>query len=53
MFLLGMLTGIAALLPVIGPWTIFLPIGFYYLLTDNIFQGLAVNIWGNNFILPL
>ena len=45
-FLLGMLTGIAALLPVIGPWTIFLPIGFYYLLTDNIFQGLAVLIYG-------
>jgi predicted PurR-regulated permease PerM len=41
-----MLTGIAALLPVIGPWTIFLPIGFYYLLTDNIFQGLAVLTYG-------
>lgn len=45
-FLLGLLTGFAALLPVIGPWTIFLPVGFYYILTDNIVQGLAVLIYG-------
>jgi predicted PurR-regulated permease PerM len=45
-FLLGLLTGLAALLPVIGPWTIFLPIGFYYILTDNIFKGLGVLFYG-------
>ena len=45
-FLLGLLTGLAALLPVVGPWTIFLPVGFYYILTDNFVQGLAVLIYG-------
>ncbi len=45
-FLLGLLTGLAALLPVVGPWTIFLPVGFYYLLIGEIIQGLAVLAYG-------
>jgi predicted PurR-regulated permease PerM len=45
-FLLGLLTGLAALLPVIGPWTIFLPVGFYYILVGEIVQGLAVLVYG-------
>lgn len=45
-FLLGLLTGLAALLPVIGPWTIFLPVGFYYILIGEIAQGLAVLTYG-------
>ena len=45
-FLLGLLTGLAALLPVVGPWTIFLPVGFYYILIGEIVQGLAVLTYG-------
>ncbi|KYC45572.1 MAG: putative inner membrane protein [Candidatus Methanofastidiosum methylothiophilum] len=45
-FLLGLLTGLAALLPVVGPWTIFLPVGFYYLLTGEIVQGFAILTYG-------
>lgn len=45
-FLLGLLTGLAALLPVVGPWTIFLPVGFYYILTGEIAQGFAVLTYG-------
>ena len=45
-FLLGLLTGLAALLPVVGPWTIFLPVGFYYLLIGEIVQGLAILLYG-------
>lgn len=45
-FLLGLLTGFAALLPVVGPWTIFLPVGFYYILIGEIVQGLAVLTYG-------
>jgi len=52
-FLLGLLTGLAALLPVVGPWTIFLPVGFYYLLIGEIIQGLAVLIYGVVFLFIL
>ena len=45
-FLLGLLTGLAALLPVVGPWTIFLPVGFYYILVGEIVQGLAILLYG-------
>ncbi|MDY1590606.1 MAG: AI-2E family transporter [Methanofastidiosum sp.] len=45
-FLLGILTGLAAILPVVGPWTIFLPVGFYYILIGEIIQGFAVLIYG-------
>ena len=45
-FLLGLLVGLAALLPVAGPWTIYIPVGFYYLLLDDIFRGLTLLIFG-------
>lgn len=45
-FLLGLLTGLAALLPVVGPWTIFLPVGFYYILIGEIVQGLVILAYG-------
>ncbi|MEN6379262.1 MAG: AI-2E family transporter [Methanofastidiosum sp.] len=45
-FLLGLLVGLAGLLPVIGPWTIYLPIAFYFFLIGDIFRGLILLIFG-------
>ncbi len=49
-FLLGLLVGIAALLPVVGPWTIYLPIGFYFLLIGDLFRGFALLAFGVAFL---
>ncbi|HNR44201.1 MAG TPA: AI-2E family transporter [Methanofastidiosum sp.] len=45
-FLLGLLVGLAALLPVAGPWTIYIPVGFYFLLVGDLFRGLTLLIFG-------
>lgn len=45
-FLLGLLVGLAALLPVAGPWTIYIPVGFYYLLLGDLFRGVALLLFG-------
>jgi predicted PurR-regulated permease PerM len=45
-FLLGLLVGLAALLPVAGPWTIYIPVGFYFLLLGDLFRGLVLLIFG-------
>jgi len=45
-FLLGLLVGLAALLPVAGPWTIYFPVGFYFLLIGDVFRGIVLLIFG-------
>jgi predicted PurR-regulated permease PerM len=45
-FLLGLLVGLAALLPVAGPWTIYIPVGFYFLLIGDVFRGVVLLIFG-------
>jgi len=45
-FLLGLLVGLAALMPVAGPWIVYIPVGFYYLLLGDLFMGLALLIFG-------
>ncbi|KYC46202.1 MAG: putative inner membrane protein [Candidatus Methanofastidiosum methylothiophilum] len=45
-FLLGLLVGLASLLPIIGPWTVFVPLGAYYLFIGNYLKGAALLIYG-------
>ncbi|NMA30341.1 MAG: AI-2E family transporter [Candidatus Methanofastidiosa archaeon] len=52
-FLLGLLTGLAALLPVVGPWTVFVPVGFYYLLVGDMIRGLIILTYGVIFLFIL
>ena len=45
-FLLGLLTGLSALMPIIGPWAIFLPLGFYYILVGGVVKGFIILVYG-------
>ena len=45
-FLLGLLVGLAGLLPVAGPWIIYFPVAFYFLLMGDVFRGLVILIFG-------
>jgi predicted PurR-regulated permease PerM len=45
-FLLGLLVALASLLPIIGPWAVFIPLGAYYLALGNYFRGFALLIYG-------
>ncbi|KYC53500.1 MAG: putative inner membrane protein [Candidatus Methanofastidiosum methylothiophilum] len=49
-FLLGLFVGFAALLPVTGPWTVFIPVGVFYLLIGDLFRGFALLIYGVAFL---
>ena len=56
----GMIIAVVALVPLVGPEMIFVPIALYYLLTQDYTTGLALLVFGvifltvipNNFILP-
>lgn len=45
-FLLGLLVGFASLLPIIGPWAVFVPLGIYYINLGNYFRGFGLLIYG-------
>ena len=45
-FLLGLLVGLAALMPVAGPWLVYIPVGVYYLLLGDLFRGLVLLAFG-------
>lgn len=58
--LLGFLTGIASLIPVVGATLVWLPTALYVLVTVEIWRGVALLIWGvlaissvDNFVRPL
>ena len=45
-FLLGLLVGLSSFLPVIGPWTVFVPLGVYYLFLGEYLRGVILLIYG-------
>ncbi len=45
-FLLGLIVALASLLPVVGPWTVFIPLGAYYIALGNYFRGIALLVYG-------
>jgi len=48
--ILAILTGIFALLPVVGSWTVYLPLTLYYLLIGEMWKGVEVFIFGLIFL---
>jgi predicted PurR-regulated permease PerM len=58
--LLGFLTGVASLIPVVGSALIWVPTAIYVLVTGEIWRGVALVLWGaiaigsvDNFVRPL
>ncbi len=49
-FLLGLLVGFAALLPVTGPWLVFIPVGLFYLFIGDMLRGATLLIYGGAFL---
>jgi predicted PurR-regulated permease PerM len=45
-FLLGLLVGLASFLPIVGSWTIFIPLGAYHLYLGNYLKGVLLLIYG-------
>ncbi|HNV93555.1 MAG: putative inner membrane protein [Candidatus Methanofastidiosum methylothiophilum] len=45
-FLLGLLVGLASFLPIVGSWTIFIPLGIYHLFLGNYIKGVLLLIYG-------
>ncbi len=48
--LLAILTGIFAFLPIVGGWTIYVPLAVYIALTGNLYKGIALLIYGQIFL---
>ncbi|MFA6513791.1 MAG: AI-2E family transporter [Patescibacteria group bacterium] len=46
-FLAGVLVAILSLIPYIGSALFYIPVGFYYLLIGQVWQGVFVLIWGS------
>lgn len=49
-FILAVLTGIFALLPVVGGWTVYIPLSLYYILIGEILKGIGIFIFGSIFL---
>jgi len=49
-FLLAVLTGIFALLPIVGGWTIYIPLALYYILIGEVLKGIGIFIFGSIFL---
>ncbi len=49
-FLAGVVVALLSLLPYIGAALFYMPIGIYYLLTGDIWQGIFILIWGTTVI---
>ncbi|MBA2862036.1 AI-2E family transporter [Methanococcus maripaludis] len=47
---LGALSGILNILPVVGGWTIYVPLTIYYLLTGEIVKGILLGLFGIIFL---
>lgn len=45
-FLLGLLVGLASFLPIVGSWTIFIPLGVYHLFLGNYLKGVLLLAYG-------
>ncbi len=48
--LLAVITGIFALLPIIGGWGVYVPVALYYLAIGNTYVGLGIWIYGTVFL---
>ncbi|HIQ39514.1 MAG TPA: AI-2E family transporter [Methanothermococcus okinawensis] len=49
-FLLAVLTGIFALLPIVGGWTTYIPLALYYILIGEVVKGIGIFIFGSVFL---
>ncbi|HID47116.1 MAG TPA: AI-2E family transporter [Methanococcaceae archaeon] len=49
-FILAILTGIFALLPVVGSWTVYIPLALYYILLGEVWKGIGILIFGLIFL---
>jgi len=49
-FILAVITGVFALLPVVGGWTVYMPMSLYYLLTGDIVKGIELLLFGGIFL---
>jgi predicted PurR-regulated permease PerM len=49
-FILAVITGIFALLPIIGGWTVYIPISIYYIITGEILKGIELLLFGAIFL---
>lgn len=50
--ILGALTAVAALIPVVGTTLVWVPVGLYFLFKGMFFQGIIVLVWGALVISP-
>jgi len=49
-FILAFITGIFALLPIVGGWTIYVPLSLYYLLIGDVLKGIGLFVFGALFL---
>ncbi len=49
-FILAVVTGVFALLPIIGGWTVYIPISIYYLITGDVVKGIELLLFGAIFL---
>ena len=49
-FILAILTGIFALLPIVGSWTVYIPLALYYVLIGDVWKGIEIFIFGSIFL---
>ncbi|MBW9222959.1 AI-2E family transporter [Methanothermococcus sp. SCGC AD-155-K20] len=49
-FILAVITGIFALLPIVGGWTIYMPLSLYYLIMGEALKGVGLFIFGALFL---
>ncbi|AEH07250.1 AI-2E family transporter [Methanothermococcus okinawensis] len=52
-FILAVITGVFALLPIIGGWTVYIPLSIYYLMTGEIVKGIELLLFGWIFLSTL
>ena len=49
-FILAVITGIFALLPIIGGWAVYIPISIYYIIIGEVLKGIELLIFGMVFL---
>ncbi len=49
-FILAVITGVFALLPIIGGWTVYIPISIYYIITGEVLKGVELLLFGSIFL---
>ena len=52
-FILAVITGVFALLPIIGGWAVYIPISIYYIIVGEVLKGIELLLFGAIFLSTL